>query len=368
MMLKKQRRYFLWFHRYLGLIAGLLFIIVGLTGSLLVFSQEIDQFFHPHLLQVEPQQQIISAQKAVEIAQSHYPDLKIHRIIVPQNSQQVYTVMMLSPEDKYIDAYINPYSGELLGSRDWKQSIGGFLIDLHVHLLAGDGGMQIVGIVGIGLLLIGITGLLLWNGWRNLKSTLKIRWRSPKPLMIYDLHKVVGVLSVAGLSLIAFTGAIMIYWTPFENLVYWLTGDTKPPEVSSQIVANRVPMAIDDILQEAKMASPNTNLWKIFPAKKPQDTFNVWLIAPEENAFNKDISLSLDQYSGKILQTSNAKESSLANRIMSAQYILHIGHYGGWLTRSLYGVIGLVPLGLLITGISMWQQRRWRIAQRHAIK
>jgi len=166
-------------------------------------------------------------------------------------------------------------------------------------------------------------------------------------------------LAVIWLSLIAFTGVMMIFWTPFENTVYWLVGETKPPEVTSQMVYNRPPMAIDEILSKAHAAFPKAVLWKFYPAKKQQDTFDIWLLFPKENAFNKDVYLSLDQYTGDILKARNAQEDSLAKRIIYSQYTLHTGQYGGWLIRWLYGIIGFVPLGLLITGL-IWLREKYR--------
>ncbi|MBG1241452.1 PepSY domain-containing protein [Nostoc sp. NZL] len=51
----KLRKSILSLHRYVGILAGILLIIISLTGSLLVFHEEIDQFFNPQLLRVTPQ-------------------------------------------------------------------------------------------------------------------------------------------------------------------------------------------------------------------------------------------------------------------------------------------------------------------------
>ncbi|WP_353672254.1 hypothetical protein [Synechocystis sp. LKSZ1] len=53
----------------------------------------------------------------------------------------------------------------------------------------------------------------------------------------------------------------------------------------------------------------------------------------------------------------------LAPRILAAQYILPIGHFGGWLTHFIYVLSSLVPALLLLTGLFMFQHRRWRWAQ-----
>jgi len=83
------------------------------------------------------------------------------------------------------------------------------LIESHVHLFAGDLGMQVVRICGLLLLLISVTGLILWTGWKVcywLQNSLEIslatgQLRSPQ----------VGYLVRCVAFLIAFTGAAMIF-------------------------------------------------------------------------------------------------------------------------------------------------------------
>jgi len=105
----------------------------------------------------------------VDVAHKVHPDLLPHRITVPQTPEQVYTVMMVSPQDEYTDVYVNPYGGSSrfapLKQTRW------LLIESHVHLFAGDLGMQVVGICGLLLLLISVTGLILWTGWRRLLAS-----------------------------------------------------------------------------------------------------------------------------------------------------------------------------------------------------
>ncbi|GAA6624143.1 hypothetical protein NUACC26_099680 [Scytonema sp. NUACC26] len=49
---------------------------------------------------------------------------------------------------------------------------------------------------------------------------------------------------------------------------------------------------------------------------------------------------------------------------MDAQYTLHGGQYGGFLIKILYSLVGVAPNGLFITGLILWQQRRWAEARR----
>jgi uncharacterized iron-regulated membrane protein len=353
----KFRKPVLILHRYAGIMAGILLAIIGLTGSGLIFAEEVHSILHPQLLQVAPEGDRLSHQILVDIARKAYPaEWKTQRITVPQKPEKSYTVLLESANEEYTNVYLNPYNGKILGSQPMKQSLPGFLLKWHVHLFAGDIGMQIVGVCGILLLLLGITGLLLVPKLRKLKNNLTIRWRSPWQLINYDLHKVTGILAVLFLSLLAFTGAAMIFWTPFEAAVNWLTRTPKTPEFVSKVVPGISSMKLDDILVKAEAALPEA---KFYPAKEPEATFDVWMQFPLENVFNKDPFLSLDQYTGKVLHVDNPKQASIATRILNSQYILHVGRYGGLATRLLYFAIGLAPIGLFITGFLIWWSKTY---------
>ncbi|MBR8827408.1 MAG: PepSY domain-containing protein [Gomphosphaeria aponina SAG 52.96 = DSM 107014] len=362
---KKLRQLALILHRYAGIIPGILLVIIGITGSLLIWAEQIDSFLNAQLLKVTPNSTQINIQTVIDTAQKYYPDFQVHRIIVPQKSDEVYTVMMISPEDELRDVYLNPYNGEITGERPWNESIGGFLIELHVNLFAGDIGEKIVGICGGIFWLISITGIMLWRGWFKLKNALKIRWRSPYQIINYDLHQVVGIVSVIILILLAFTGAAMIFWTPVESFVYSITNTPLlDAEIQSEIVANVEPLKIEDILQKAKTKFPEGEILKVFPAKQPEDPVVIWMELPKENEFNKTPWLSFDQYTGEVLQIDNGKENSLASRIMNGLAVIHFGKYGGIVTEIIYFLVGLAPLILLITGLVIWQQHRWHLARK----
>lgn len=344
-------------HRYIGILAGLVVCIVGITGSLLVFESELDRSFQPY--QIFPQAELLPHQQLITAAQQVHPELKPHRITMPESIDRPYTVMMADPDDRYTDVWLDPYTGKVLGTKPWQQTLGGWLIELHVHLFAGDLGEQIVGIAGIALLLLGITGIFLWTGWRKLKLGFKIRWQARWQILNYDLHNVGGIISVLLLSLVAFTGAAMVYWTPVEAGLRWLIPSVPTPEVTSQVVAGKIPLTADEILDIARQKFPTARLYKFFPAKTPAATFKVWLHLAGESDFTKDVKLDFDRYTGTLLKLEDARNVQIVDRILAAQYTLHVGHYGGIVTQVLYALIGIAPLGLFVTGAIIWWSRTY---------
>jgi uncharacterized iron-regulated membrane protein len=358
----KLRKPSLILHRYVGILAGLIIAIIGITGSLLVFEEELDRTLQPY--QITPQAQILPQQTLIDTAQKVRPDLRVHRITMPSSPDRPYTVMMADPNDKFTDVLLDPYNGKVLGSKPWKQTLGGWLIDLHVHLFSSDLGEQIVGIAGVSLLVIGITGIVLWTGWRKLKIGFQIRWRSRWQMLNYDLHNVGGILSALLLSLIAFTGATMIYGTPIETGLRWLTQIPPSPKVTSTILPTKPSMSADAILNIAQERFPNTELYKFFPPKQPDGTFRVWLRFPTESEFTQDLNLEFDRYTGKLLKQDDARQHNIVDRLLQAQYTLHVGHYGGIVTKIVYALAGIAPLGLFATGIIIWWSRTYAAKSR----
>jgi len=365
MLKRKLRQPTLILHRYVGIVAGILLVIIGLTGSSLVFSEELDHFLHPQLLQVAPQKERLPLERVLDNVREAHPDLKVHRIIVPQEPDGVYTVMMEAASEEYTNVYVNPFTGSILGSRPFKQTLAGFLIELHVNLFAGSYGATVVGISGLLLLLLSTTGIILWPGWKRIGPGFKIRLKAPSRLVNYDVHKVVGILSLVFLAILAFTGSAMTFYETVDPVVNWIARTSPSPEPpTSQLVADATPMPIDEVLRYADAALPGAETTKIFPAKTPEAAVNIWKKLPQDDHPYGSSYVYLDQYSGATLRVENSLEAPLNTSIWNQIYLLHIGTFGGLVMRVLYMIAGLTPIALSVTGYVLWRHRQWDQARR----
>lgn len=128
-------------HRYLGLVVGMILIIVGLTGSLLVFQEEIDHFLvNFQFGEVIPQGQRLTVESIVQVVQKAYDNsgLRLSSIELPLESDTPILVRLNSPADKRIELFINPYTGAIMGQRQWGKTIIGIIFQLHYQLLAAQ--------------------------------------------------------------------------------------------------------------------------------------------------------------------------------------------------------------------------------------
>ena len=368
----KLRQLSLKLHRYVGIMVGLLLVAIALTGSILVFHEEIDRYLNPQVMQVVPQieseKQTLSDRKSPDFVfnkvRSAYPELTLRIIHLPMEADGVYKVGLESKTEEWFDVYINPYSGVILGTKQWGRTLITFIYDIHLTLLAGDFGEKVVGVCGFLLVLLAVTGLILWPGWKKLGTGFKIRWQAPTHLLNYDIHKVAGIWSVVFLVMIAFTGAGLIFYTEFEGAVYWLTRTPPPPTLTSTLQADKAPLALDEILQKADVALPGAKTTFVNIPNKPDGVVRVTKKFPQEVKPSGRSRVFVDQYSGKVLRVENALEAPLPNRFLDSLFPLHTGIYGGLATRIIHVFIGLTPTGLFITGFVMWRQQQWAKARR----
>lgn len=357
---KEIRNLTFYLHRYIGLVVGLVVIIIGFTGSLLVFEKEINQFLISQQFgQVIPQEQRLPLESVLETVKKAYtsqPDVKLLGI----NSLPDHTfdrVFLLSPDDKRSEVFVNPYTGKIMGARQWENTLFGLIFKLHYQLLAGDIGTIIVGIVALLLFILCITGIILWPGWNRLMAGFKIKWNAHIKRVNFDLHKVAGIVTAVFLTMIAFTGFCWNFYEFTKPLIYAATFTPLPPDPVSQSIAGKSPLRLTEILQKADAALPTAYTTYIRLPQAPEGVVEVGKKLPLETTEYGDSQVYLDQYTGKVVQLKNALKSSRADRFLDAFAPMHYGTFGGLPTRILYVFVGLGLSTLSITGFIMWWYR-----------
>ncbi len=356
-------------HRYLGLTLGLLIILIGITGSLLVFEREIDPWLVSRQIDtIIPQAEIISSDRIFNSVQAAYPDWKIDYLSWNGNEKQPLKVNAIAPDSQdesgiYLHGihtiFVNPYTGKIFGNRVERFSYYRFLLNLHYRLfIPGDTGMYATGITGLLLFVMAITGILLWPGWRNLKAGFKIKWNAHIKRRNFDLHKVTGIIAATFLAITAITGFLICFYDWSVPITHALTLSPQPAKEEETILINvdfktdpsRAKLAV--LLQQAITVSPDISVGEIYVPASSTDPVEVY-------SQSYDRTVYLDPYTAKVLTIKGlSQEKSLGDRIVNSWLELHFGTFGGLPTRILYVFVGLSPLILFITGLLMYRLRR----------
>ena len=346
-------------HRYIGLAIGLILIIVGLTGSLLVFNREINAILVKQQYEkVVPQSQRLSLDEIAKSVNKNYdkkPDYQIHQIDL-HFDPNIYLVRLINSDDKQLEVFVNAYTGKVLSDRPRDKTFFDRVYSLHYQLFAGNIGMAIVGVAALFLFLLTVTGLVLWNGWRNFLAGFKVKLNASKKRKNYDIHKVVGIIALAFLAMISISGFCWNFYEQTEPIIYSLTFTPKPPEVESTPTGKET-IAIDEVVQQANITIPEAKATFISLPTEPDEVFTVYMKQPQDAQYfaNK---VEIDRYSGEVLHFVNSQTAGLGDRIINVMTPMHYGTFGGLPTRILYVFIGLSPTVLFITGLTMYRLRR----------
>lgn len=351
---------FLLVHRYLGLAAALVVIAVSLTGSALVVRDAVEGWVHSDVMRVEPGTKRISPDSALARVREAGVKRSPRLVEFPDGPRHPYAIWLNGSAQERV--MVDPYRGTILGRNARTEGLMGTLFVWHTKLAAGAVGAWIVGLIGIGLLLLSITGLVIaWPGWGRLRRILLVKWTRGWRSVNYDLHRAGGIWTLAFVVLTAATGSGLFFYSSTGELLDWVTGTepdntgtpTSPP---SSPTAERVSLvrAVD----RARDALPGGTPTFVYLPNAVDAPITVRVRMGEEWHPNGRSFAYVDAYEGTLLRADNALEAPLGRRILYALYPLHIGSVGGVWGRILYVFLGLTPTGLAITGTIVWYMRR----------
>lgn len=351
------RKFAILLHRYLGVALAVVLLVSSASGAAIVFSDPIDAWLNPTLLQVTAQTERVAVDTMLAQLQQALPGMKASTVFVPHAPDLAWEFWFHG--DQAMRAYVNPYTGDILGFRGATDSLMGFLVDLHIHLLAGETGEQVMGWSGLAAVLLSLLGLYLWwpkaGHW---KRALTVKWHAAPVRCWRDLHKVVGACSFGLIVLTALTGSLIaLHEVVTEPLLAVLTGErmrqVAPRSLGRTGVDGKL-APIGPMLEAARAAFPGARLSRISMPSDPQGPVTLRMqLQGDVHQFGRSF-LWFDQYDGRLLKTANIRQANLAIRIQNWFYPLHTGFYGGTATRWLQLIVGLSMAMLTLSGVWLW--------------
>lgn len=360
------RRALLWIHRWLGLAFGLVLVLVGLSGSVIVFYREIDAALNPALYTPASSERAITFAQALDSAIAVDPT-PIRSVIAPDPLWPVWVVMHLHPTEKgdYPNIWttmIDPSNGQVLGRRNYTKAFAFTIYRLHFTLLLYNWwGKELVGAIGFMLLVSSLSGLYLWwpkwgRFWRSV--TLR-RGVSPLRFMI-DLHNLAGLWTLLVLIVVAVTGVGIVFPDVVRPAVGLFSPATPYPSPTVKAQPPGAPLlSADDIVAHAHAAKPGYAIAQLNPPSEARNTWRALLRPPHADpALRTRGAIWLDPWTGAVVHDRTGEAVSLGNRYMTEQLWLHNGATFGLVGRLLVFVSGLVPLILFVTGFVIWRNKR----------
>lgn len=384
------RTFLVLLHRWFGLAAALFLFIAGLTGSVISWDHELDEWLNPQFFDAAPTDTPIPALELARRIEADDPRLRVNYLPLasePGHTHQIWVEPRVDPqtgqlyEPGFNQLAVDPSTGEIQSRRMWgdislsRENLLPFLYKLHYSMHIPDGWGIELGIWFMGLIAIGWTLdclIALWISFPKAASWRKsfaFRWRQGGYRFNFDLHRSGGVWLWLLVLLLAVTSVSMNLrsqvMAPLTGLFSALTPnpfDTMTPRPPGQPIE---PALDREAILERARAEAQRRGWQapaggIFYADG-YGLYGVGFFAPGEDHGEAGLGppwLYFDGITGALAGAVVPGEGSAGDLFLHAQFPLHSGRILGLPGRILISFMGLAVATLSVTGVVIWWRKR----------
>lgn len=361
------RARWLWLHRWLGLVLGVWFVLLGLTGSALVFYPDLDPLFDARIAPRAAAGPVSIEAVAHALSQAHPQRTAGWRIELPAPGQALVTARYLKPAETAgqhfapLLATVDTRTGQVVANRFWGQTVTTWLYDLHYTLLLGEWGHKAVAVVGLLLMASTVSGLWLWwprpGHWR---TALHFKRCASTPRRTYDLHKWSGLIGAPFLLVLGLSGAVLGWPAVADPVIALFSAPTVPPAPLSTRGSAGPRLNADAVLQQLHLQWPQADVrWIDVPGTAPTAAYRIRLRLPGDpgDRFPSSI-VWLDARTADVLAVRTPDQFTGGDVFKQWMHPLHSGEAFGRWGRGVICASGLAPLLLGVTGWLRWRQKR----------
>ena len=376
------RKIFRNIHLWLSVPFGILITLICFSGAALVFEKEVMELCHRELYFVKkveaaplPMEQLMT-----KVAATLPDSVSVTGVNISSDPERAYQVTLSKP--RRASMYVDQYTGEIMGKYE-RASFFNFMFRMHRWLLDSmkqDGGIfwgkMIVGTSTLMFVFVLISGVVVW--WprtrKALKNSLKIVANKGWRRFWYDLHVAGGMYALVFLLAMALTG---LTW----SFQWYRTGFYKTFGVEVQPSMGHGNAAANATAKGGKRdGKPEGREGRGAHRYSPYTNWQqVYEQLAEANPDYKQISVSdgsasvavprfgnqrgTDRYkfnprNGEITETTLYKDLDNSGKIRGWIYSVHVGSWGGMLTRILTFVAALIGASLPLTGYYLWIRKK----------
>jgi uncharacterized iron-regulated membrane protein len=339
-------------HKWIGITLAILIIPLSLTGSALVWDEWVDGALNPQRYPASGPAALAPSAYADAARAAGQPGERLQSLAFPAEAGSVRATLTKPTEPGQrpprVIVYLDPGSGQAIERAQGMSGVLGIFHQLHGTLMIPGAGRQIVGWIGISMLLSCLTGLWLW--WPVTGSVRRgLRWKR-QPTTNANLHHLAGFWIAIPLAILSFTGA----WISFPVFLGSLTGTPAPsgPPGGAQappVAAAR--LSPDQAVAAARPLGGGTLTGLTFPTERTPE----WSATFAGDHGPAEIKVSDADASAR--PGPPPPPESFA-RLMRR---LHDGTGMGLVWQIIIFIGGIIPALLAVTGVIMWwRTRKWR--------
>lgn len=379
------QRFWYQVHLWLGIGVMLLLIPIGISGSLLVWHDGLEEILFPGRFAVTGDKADLAPSAYLTAgAQALGDRAALASVRYPAEAGAPVQVNGRLPGEGrtgFLTVYLDPATAKVLDVVNSNTSLIRLLHNFHGNLLVPEwSGRQIVGWTGVVLTISALSGLYLW--WPKRGFVRALGWRKgPKPT--HNLHLMIGAWTSIPLAIIAFTGVwISFPQTARETVGLVATVPPPQPQQNRAAMFNAKPVAApalsaDAVVDAATKAAPGQPLVTV---TLPTDQAASWRVQ-FRNTEGPATTVNVDDKTGQARRQGGGPGGQGSQRQgqsqgqggeqarapqapdpaqVSAQFMrrLHDGSTYPLVWQIVVFITGILPALFGITGVIMYLRRR----------
>jgi len=375
---RKIRSALLWVHRWIGLTLGVIFVVVALSGSLLLFQPQFFRLAYGSMIPRDLPQEMRTIDRWISNGRAAVPKL-IGPVAIwgPHVEHNVSDAGMMvfaggTPggfgKAGLVGVLVVPNTGAILGVIDIDRSPVYAPVFLHHQLWAGPGGAIVTGIMALfTALALFIAIYLWWPGRARVRQKL-----SPAPMRINfttaaRLHEWLGIWIVAVLIVLAISG---LYLAQPEWMKPALAVLPDAPAIANSTPRDPAQCAAAIGFDQAIARAGQFARGETLAAIQTEDlkTWDVIFREPGSSAALRQTHVRADLNCGAVELLHSPASHGTRTGVESWLTSLHDGTAFGMPGRILVALSGIAPLVLFWSGIRMWLRRRGWIGRKRVAR
>ena len=280
-------------HLWTAMSAGVVLVILGVTGAVLAFEQPIDHLLNPGLFYVQPQKAQLPITDVMARLRKEFPKGRVNMLMLSQ-APNLSSMAVIRGFSRPLSiptqvAYWAPGGDAALPKRS---------MIFHPRLLLGATGETINSVATVVLIFLTISGIILWWPLKRITIARSKSWRRVN----FDTHYAVGFYSSVVLLVLSVTGVMVGFGDYTVPWMYRLTkSEPMDNTVDSTPVKGASTISSDWALRKAQTALPGTMPVSIMFPGNPEASYRVAFRYPEDRTPGGRSRVLVDQFSGEIL-------------------------------------------------------------------
>lgn len=380
--MKQFRKVIFWCHLSAGVIAGIIVLIMSVTGVLLTYEKQLTAWADERNYRVAaPESGATHLPIETLLAKVRESQPGIAPVNITLKSEPTSPAALVVSGNRTI--FVNPYTGQVLG--DAPQGLRNFfhvVTDWHRWLGTQGAGRAtaraITGACNLAFLFIVVSGFYLWFPrtltWLQFKNILWFRRGLRAKARDFNWHNVIGFWSLIPLFIIVLSGVVISYpWA--SNLVYRAVGENPPapplrqgppPGASAQGQRTESPAVSTDNLNVAwTRAEQHSPGWKSLSLRLPNNAAAPLAFTIDHGSGGqpqKRATLTLNRQTGDVMKWETFASNTTGRQLRTLLRFAHTGEVGGIIGQTIAGIVSLGAVFLVWTGLALSLRRfkAWR--------